>query len=110
MLVITPEVGKYNRQLKGEVRAEFPILSDLDCGYALELELAIKINDEKRSAMTSAGWDIAPFQDNSDCILPIPATFVIGQDGLIVGRFVDPDYRKRMDIDQLVAAVRSPQN
>ena len=110
MVVITPEVGKYNRQLKGEVRAEFPILSDLDCGYALELELAIKINDEKRSAMTSAGWDIAPFQDNSDCILPIPATFVIGPDGLIVGRFVDPDYRKRMDIDQLVATVRSPQN
>jgi peroxiredoxin len=106
IVAITPEVGKYNQQLKNDVRAIFPILSDLDCGYALELQLAIKINDEKRMAMIDAGWDISPYQDNSDWILPIPATFVVGQDGLIIGRFVDPDYRKRMDIDQLVAAVR----
>jgi peroxiredoxin len=105
LAVITPEIGKYNRQLKDVAKADFPILSDLDCGYALELQLAIKINDEKRQAMTSAGWDIAPYHDNSYWFLPIPATFVVGRDGLIVDRFVDADYRRRMDIDRLLAAV-----
>ena len=106
MVVITPEIAKYNLKLKRESGAEFPILTDLDCGYALELMLAIKINDEKRNAMTGSGWDISPFQDNSNWILPIPATFVIGSDGIIRARFVDPDYRRRMDIDQLIAALQ----
>lgn len=107
LLVITPELQRYNRLLKDEISAKFSILSDLDCGYALELNLAIKVNDEKRNAMTSAGWDISPFQDNDNWILPIPATFVINSDGLIKARFIDPDYRKRMDIDELIEGLNS---
>ena len=107
LVVITPEVQRYNKRLKAEAGATFPILTDLDCGYALDMELAIKINDEKRNAMTSAGWDISPFQDNDNWILPIPATFVVGEDGLVKARFVDPDYRKRMAIDELIAALHA---
>jgi peroxiredoxin len=57
--------------------------------------------------MTQAGWDISPFNDNDNWILPIPATFVVGEDGMIKARFVDPDYRKRMEIDDLMAALGS---
>jgi hypothetical protein len=32
---------------------------------------------------------------------------VIGQDGRVKARFVDPDYRKRMAIEDLLAALRS---
>ena len=106
LVAITPEVQRYNRMLKEESGADIPVLTDLDSGYALELELAIKINDEKRNAMTSAGWDIAPFQDNDNWILPIPATYVVGQDGLVKARFVDPDYRKRMAIEDLLAGLQ----
>lgn len=107
LVVITPELQKYNRVLKNEARGAFPVLSDLDCGYALDLRLAIRINDEKRQAMTHSGWDIAIYQDNSNWILPIPATFVVNQDGIITGRYVDPDYRMRMDIEDMLAAVRA---
>lgn len=106
LVIITPEIQRYGRQLKAESGGKFPILTDIDCGYALELHLAIKINDEKRNAMTTAGWDISPFQDNESWILPIPATFVVGEDGLVKARFVDPDYRKRMGIDELLSALR----
>jgi hypothetical protein len=40
-------------------------------------------------------------------MLPIPATFVIGTDGQVRARFVDPDYRKRMSIEDLLDALRS---
>ena len=39
-------------------------------------------------------------------MLPIPATFVVGRDGRINARFVDPDYRKRMAIEELIAALK----
>jgi peroxiredoxin len=105
MVAITPEVARYNAMLRDDAGASFPILTDLDCGYALELQLAIKIDDEMKSAMIDAGSDISPFQDNSNWILPIPATFVVNRHGVIVARSVDPDYRKRMELEDLVSAL-----
>ena len=68
IVVITPEVGEFTAELRSDAKANFPVLSDLDNGYAMELNLAIWINDEKRTAMTTAGWDISKFQgfSNSD--------------------------------------------
>jgi len=34
--------------------------------------------------------------------LPIPATFIIGQDGKIIWRHFDPDYKKRSDVTDIV--------
>jgi len=30
----------------------------------------------------------------------------VGRDGLVKARFVDPDFRKRMEIDDLIAALK----
>jgi peroxiredoxin len=106
MVAITPELARYNAVLRDDAGASFPILTDLDCGYALELQLAIKIDAEKKGAMIESGCDISPFQDNSNWILPIPATFVLDRHGVIVARFVDPDYRKRMELEELVSALQ----
>jgi peroxiredoxin len=106
IVVITPEVQKYTRTLKRDAQAEFPILTDLDSGYALELGLAIRIDDDKRHAMTLSGWDISAFQDSDNWTLPIPATFVVGIDRIVKAKFVDPDYRKRMAIEDILSALR----
>lgn len=105
LVAITPEVQKFSRSLKADAKARYPVLTDLDNGLALMLNLAIKIDQEKREAMTESGWNISAFQQNSSWILPIPATFVVGADGLIKARFVDPDYRRRMDVDEILAAL-----
>lgn len=106
VVVITPQTQEFSRRLKTESGGRFAILTDLDCGYALDPGPAIRINDEKRQAMTAAGWDIAEFHANDNWILPIPATFVLDPTGRIVGRLVDPDYGHRMDIDEMLQAVR----
>ena len=42
--------------------------------------------------------------------MPIPATFVIARNGLITARFIDPDYRKRMAVEDLLAALKPARN
>lgn len=106
IVIITPEVQKYTRALKRDAQAAFPILTDLDSGYALELGLAIRIDDDKRQAMTLSGWDISTFQDSDAWTLPIPATFVVGVDAIVKAKFVDPDYRKRMAAEDILSALR----
>jgi peroxiredoxin len=110
VIAITPELQQFAEELTSDSKAKFPILTDIDNGYALELNLLIWIDDEKRRAMTASGWDISAFQGNESWMLPIPATFVVAPDGVVKARFVDPDYRKRMAIEDILAAVRSIQN
>lgn len=106
IVAITPESERFNSELAPEVRDTFPILSDMDNGYALLLNLAFLVSDEKREAMTAAGWDFSTFQGNTNWTLPIPATFIVGQDGLVKARFIDPDYRKRMDTDEILEILK----
>jgi len=106
IVAITPELEQFTAELQSDAKAGFPVLTDLDNGYALELGLTINIDLEKREAMKAAGWDIAPYQGNTGWMLPIPATFVVGTDGRVKARFVDPDYRKRMDVEEILAALQ----
>ena len=110
LVAITPEVEKFNAELKSSSGAPFPVLSDMDNSYAMMLNLAFYVGDEKRQRMTAAGWDITPYNDSDAWTLPIPATFVVGSDGHIKGRFIDPDYRQRMDVTDIIAALIGEQN
>jgi peroxiredoxin len=105
-VAIMPDRQSFAAEAKQSAGAPFPILSDIDNGYALSLNLAIWVGAELRPLMAGLGQDLDRFQGNASWILPIPATFVVGRDGLIVARFVDPDYRKRMTIAEIAAAFR----
>jgi peroxiredoxin len=79
----------------------------LDNGYALSLNLVIWLGEEMVRFISAAGLDIPKYQGNDSWMVPIPATFVVGRDGRVKARFVDPDYRKRMAIEDLISALRN---
>jgi peroxiredoxin len=106
---ITPDRQRFTAWLKADAKAPFPVLTDIDSGYAMSLDLAIWVGDEMKEIMTSSGWDPSVSQDTENWMLPIPATFVVGTDGIIAERFVDPDYRMRMAIEDMMNALRRAQ-
>lgn len=103
---ITPDRQRFTAWLKADAKAPFPVLTDIDSGYAMSLDLAIWVGDEMKEIMTSSGWDPSVSQGTENWMLPIPATFVVGTDGIITERFVDPDYRMRMAIEDMMNALR----
>src|SRR5215470_11750693 len=105
IVAISPETHQYGAALRDYAEAPFPILTDLDNGYALSLNLAFWVGDEKREAMKAGGYDISLYNGNETWMLPVPATFVVGSDGLVKARYIDPDYRRRMELDTIVDAV-----
>lgn len=107
VVAISPETRRFAKELKDYAKAPFPVLTDIDGGYALETNLLFWVGEEKRDAMKAGGFDIEPYQGNETWMLPIPATFVVGKDGLVKSRYIDPDYRHRMEIDDLLAALRN---
>ena len=106
VVAVMPDRQQFVSDLKAISRAPFLVLTDMDNGYAMSLNLAIWVGEELRKII-SERHDIPKYQGNDSWILPIPATFVIGANGRIKARFVDPDYRKRMSIEDMLAAMRS---
>jgi peroxiredoxin len=106
IVAIMPDRQQFAKEFKTESKARFPILTDMDNGYALCLNLVIWVGAEMAQMISALGRDIPNYQGNASWILPIPATFVVGKDGKVKARFVDPDYRKRMAIEGMIAALR----
>ena len=104
---ILPDRQQYAAAIRSEAEARFPVLTDMDNGYAMSLNLVFWLGAEMRDFMLAAGLDLAEYQGNESWMVPVPATFVVGQDGRVKARFVDPDYRKRMTIESMLAAFRS---
>jgi peroxiredoxin len=104
---VVPDRQKFALWLKSDAKASFPVLTDIDNGYAMSLGLAIYVGDEMKHMMASSGWDPSVSQGTENWMLPIPATFIVGTDGIVHARFVDPDYRMRMAVEDMLAALRS---
>ncbi len=95
---IVPETAKYARVLQQTRGLPFRVLTDLDLAYALSL------GDKIKQTYRQFGIDLERFQGHGGWLLPIPATLVIGKDGRVKARFVDPDFRHRMAIEDILRA------
>ncbi|MDE0944296.1 MAG: peroxiredoxin-like family protein [Alphaproteobacteria bacterium] len=101
LVSITPEIATFNRRLKNRLALDFPVLTDLDNGYALEAGLAVMLTPEIMAVYEQANIQIAAFQRNAGSILPIPATVLVDRQGTIRHSFVNADFRLRFDPDAL---------
>ena len=102
---IVPEKGEYARVLQAKRGLPFRVLTDLDLGYALSLGLVFWVGEKIMQMYRGFGIDLAHFQGHGGWLLPIPATIVVGSDGRVKARFVDPDFRHRMRIEDILSAL-----
>ncbi len=107
IVAIMPDRQKYASAFKTEAKARYRVLTDVDNGYALSLNLAIWLGDEMNQILMEGGRKVSDYQGNDTWFFPVPATFVVGADGRVTDRFIDPDYRKRMGVEDLLAALRN---
>jgi peroxiredoxin len=107
VVAIMPDRQLFAAQFKRDAASPFPVLTDMDNGYALSLNLAIWLGPDLERLLSSYGRLLPEYQGNDAWTLPIPATFVVAQDGIVRTRFVDPDFRKRMAVEELIDALRA---
>ena len=103
---IMPDREAFIRRLPARILERVRILLDMDNSYAMSLGLAIWVGEALTALMRERRLCLDEFQGNATWMLPLPATFVVARDGIVHARFVDPDFRSRMEIDDIVAALR----
>ncbi|MCB2099452.1 MAG: AhpC/TSA family protein [Rhodobacterales bacterium] len=102
LVSIMPEVATEVTRLRAGLSLPFPVLTDIDNGYALSCGLMVSLGPVLREYFLGRGTDLARFQRNDGWFVPIPATFVVGAGRRILGRFVDPDFTRRMAPEELL--------
>ena len=102
---IVPETARYAKVLQQTRDLPFRVLTDLDLAYALSLGLVFWVGDKIKETYRQFGIDLEQFQGNGGWLLPIPATLVVSKDGCVKARFVDPDFRHRMKIEDIQRAI-----
>ena len=103
---ITPEVGGVALKTKKERKLQFEILCDVDNGVAMESGLMFRIPEDIQASYMKFNVNMPKIYGNDGWMIPIPATFVVGRDGVIVYAYVNPDYRERCDPESLVEIVK----
>jgi peroxiredoxin len=107
MVSIIPERQQFAAPLRALILDRFQILTDLDNSYALSLGLVMWIGEHLKGLMKGRGYHLETYHGSDGWFVPVPATFVVGKEKTVLARFVDPDFRRRMEIDEILAALES---
>ena len=79
------------------------ILSDAGNKVAEQLGLVFELPQALRPLYEKFGTDLVAYNGDDSFKLPVPATYIIGQDGVIVYHFVNADYTVRLEPSEIVA-------
>jgi peroxiredoxin len=99
------------RSLKRETQDDiaglnYMILSDADAQAAVALGIAFKASQSTIDRRYEKQQDIGESSMLRHGVLPVPAVFAIGTDGVIAFSFAEPNYKVRLPSDELMAVVR----
>ena len=103
---VSPLRGEELQRLAGEKGLRFTLLSDPDGRFAQLCGVRYEIRDEHVGFYRRHGIDLPTLHAGADWRLPIPATYVVGPDGVIRYAFADPDWTRRAEPEELVAVVK----
>lgn len=81
------------------------ILSDVGNRVAEQMGLVFELPQALRPVYEKFGIDIPAFNGDESFQLPIPATYIIGKDGVIVYAFVNADYTFRLEPSEIVTTL-----
>jgi peroxiredoxin len=103
ILALTPETGAWPLRLEQRDASAFEVLADIDFGVGLAAGLVFKIPPLYRARVQGLHLDLR--HGNAAWCLPVPAVYIIGQDGVVAWRFADVDFSRRPEPDEILAAL-----
>lgn len=107
LAIVSGELQGRSRLLADKVGSGAIALCDVDHGLALQLGLAFHLGPKMFAAYEGYGVDFNDLYGGIAGILPVPATFVIGQDRTIEFAYAEPDFRLRAEPEDIVDIVAS---
>jgi len=104
VVAISPQKPEYLDKMAEKSGATFRLL--YDDGYAIANAYDVTFTPKKVELLgynTALNAKLKKSQSDDSQRLPIPATYIIGRDGVIAWRQFDPDYKNRSSVQEILA-------
>jgi peroxiredoxin len=105
LVAISPQTSDQSLSTVEKNALAYAVLSDTGSKTALAYGVAFDLAAELRPIYTRFNHGLPEMNGDDGWKLPIPATYVISQDGVVTLAFVDVDYRNRLEPADVVTAL-----
>jgi peroxiredoxin len=105
VVAISPQTPVNSRKAVRENKLAFPVLSDVNGETGAAFGLRFPLPDYLVDLYRRLRNDLPAFNDDPSWTLPMPARYVIGQDGIVLYSEVHPDYTFRPDPADMFAVL-----
>ena len=104
-MAISPQLPDFTKEVVDKNDIEFPVLSDVGMKVGMKYGVDFILDDELRPIYESFGIDVAKHNGDTVFRLPVPGTFVIDTDGTVLYSFLNTDYTKRAEPEDILDAL-----
>lgn len=101
VVAITPERSEYAQRTIVKNNLSFSVLTDPDQKIMDSYGVKYEVNSG-----SDYQQDIDWKKVNGDNVLPVPATYIIDEEGKIIKTFFNPDFRDRASVAEIVAFLK----
>ena len=107
LVAISPELPDNSLSTIEKNDLTFPVLSDIGNVIGRQFGIVYRISEKMLGLFERSNLDLAKVNGSRAAAdLPMPGTFVLDKSGVIRLAFVDEDYTKRLDPDDVLNALR----
>jgi peroxiredoxin len=106
LVAISPQLPDGSLSSAETNELTFSVLSDVGNKVAQSFGLVYALPQELRAAMRSNNKALPHLNGDDTWELPVPATYVIAADGRVALAYIEVDYRKRLEPDAILSALK----
>ncbi len=103
LLAVTPQKPDKSAAQIRKAGYPFPVLSDLDSNVMKAYNLYFEMDPKLVSVYNKLNLDVAEYNGEERYVLPVPATFIIDQNGIIRAQHATTDYKQRMEPADIIS-------
>ena len=105
LVAISPQTVRQSFFMHDQHKLRFSLLSDAGNKVARQFGLVYRVPDFQQAVYQRAFVNLPLANGDTSWELPVPATFVVGQDGKISYAFANEDYTQRPEPTDILAAL-----
>jgi len=110
LVAISPQLPDETLSTAQKNHLEFDVLSDVSNKLAEQFGLLFTLDERIQALYTQFGIDFEHYYGDKSFKLPLPATYVINQQGVITYAFLNEDYTLRAEPFDVMTALESENN
>ena len=107
LVAISPQTPDHSLSTVEKKELTFTVLSDVGNKVAHAYRTVFTLEESIRPLYTSIGFDLPTFNGDASWELPMPATFLVAQDGTVRLAFAAEDYTRRLEPADLLDGLRA---